>query len=334
MRFDRFLDACAVVIIPVLVAVAQADAAPVRARTLTYDSARRDWVEVAAPPAGTAAGDLHATKLLLKEGRFRPALSKAREMVKRYGEADAIHPHALIAQAEALIGLREYGKAQAALQEFLNAYAGSAATSDALRLEMIIAEAFLSGAKRKVWGLRILSGEDLAFQILDQISADHPDSRYAEFAIKTKADHLFRTGDHALAQMEYDRLQRDYPRSQYHSLAMARSAESALASFAGVDYDATRLVEAVERYDEYRATYPTAAKRDAVDLVLDGIRETRAEKGFLTGRYYERTQHTRSAIFYYQRVRKDWPGTIAATKAAERLVLLGVPNEPGQRVGP
>ena len=334
MMFDRCFGASAVVIIPVLVAATQAVAAPVRARTLTYDSASKDWVEVAAPPAGTAAGDLHATRLLLKERRFRPALSKAKKIVKSYGETDAVHPDALIVQAEALIGLREYSKAHDVLQEFLNAYAGSAATSDALRLEMVIAEAFLSGAKRKVWGLHVLSGEDLAFRILDQISADNPDSRFAEFAIKTKADYLFRTGDHALAQLEYDRLQRDHPRGQYHSLAMVRSAESALASFAGVDYDTTRLVEAVERYDEYRVAYPTAAKRDRVDLVLDGIRETRAEKGFLTGRYYERTQHTRSAIFYFQRVRKDWPGTIAASKAAERLVILGFPDEPSEPVEP
>lgn len=334
MRFDRVSHAGAVVIIPVLVAAAQAVAAPVRARTLTYDSTRRDWVEVAPPAAGTAAGDLHATKVLLKERQFRPALSKARKMVKRYGETDAIHPDALIAQAEALIGLRGYTQAHNVLQEFLNTYAGSATTSDALRLEIVIAEAFLSGAKRKVWGLRILSGEDLAFQILDQISADHPDSRYAEFAIKTKADYLFRTGEHALAQMEYDRLQRDHPRSQYHSLAMARSAESTLAGFAGVNYDTTPLVEAIERYDEYRVAYPTAAKRDEVDLVLDGIRETRAEKGFLIGRYYERTQHTRSAVFYYQLVRKDWPGTIAANKSAKRLVLLSVPDEPEPLVGP
>jgi len=50
----------------------------------------------------------------------------------------------------------------------------------------------------------------------------------------------------------------------------------------------------------------------------------RAEKDFLIGQYYDRTDHPGSAIFYYQGVRNGYPETIAAAKAALRLELLGV----------
>jgi outer membrane protein assembly factor BamD (BamD/ComL family) len=198
-----------------------------------------------------------------------------------------------------------------------------ALTSEALRLEFVIAETYFTGVKRKVWGIFRASGEDMANQILDEISAEYPESRLGELAVKAKADHLFKTGEHALAEIEYARLLRDYPRSRYHQFALGRSAESALASFAGVEYDEAALIEAEERFNDYRVRYRAAADRDGVGLILDGIRQRRAEKEFLIGQYYERTDHLGSAIFYYQAVRRNWPESIAASKAASRLELLG-----------
>jgi len=178
--------------------------------------------------------------------------------------------------------------------------------------------------KRKVWLIFRVSGEDVAYQILDEISSDYPDSPLAELAVKTKADHLFKIGDHALAELEYARILKDYPRSRYQQFSLGRSAESALASFAGVEYDEAALVEAEERYNDYRLRYRQQADREGVGLILDSIHEMRGEKDFLIGQYYERTDHPGSAVFYYQGVRKGFPDTIAATKATSRLELLGV----------
>ncbi|MGB2986222.1 MAG: outer membrane protein assembly factor BamD [Phycisphaerae bacterium] len=294
-----------------------------RTRTLTYDADRKEWVEQPPPSPGTPEGDLHAIRVLIKDADYRKALTAIKKFVKRHGESDSLYPEVLIAKAEALIGRLEYYTAHVTLQAFLGEFAGVPLTSDALRMEFNIAEAFLSGVRRKVWGIRWLSGEDIALRILDEISADYPDSRLAELAIKTKADYLFKAGDHALAELEYTHLLRDHPQSRYHQYALRRSAEGALASFGGVDYDEAALIEAEERYRDYQLRYPDQADRDGVGLILDGIRELRAEKDFLIGAYYERTDHWSTAIYYYRMVRENWPDTIAATKAASRLELLG-----------
>lgn len=294
-----------------------------RSRSLTYDSTRKDWVEIPPPRSGTAAGDLHVIRASIKDAEFRDALSAVKKFVKAYGESDALYPDVMIAKAEALIGRREYYEAHLTLQEFLNQFAGTALTAEALRLELVIAETYLRGTKRKVIGLRLLSGEDLAFGILDEISVDYPESELAELAIKTEADYLFKKGEHGLAELEYSRLLREYPRSRYRQFCFRRSAEAALASFQGVDYDQTALIEAEERYRDYRRAYPEAAQPEGVDLVLDGIREARAEKEYSIGQYYERTDHVRSAMFHYELARERWPDTLAATKATSRLELLG-----------
>ncbi len=304
-----------------------------RLRTFTYDAQKKEWAEQAPPPAGTPEGDLYVIRTHIQEQRYRKALTDIKTFIKKYGEDGPLYPEILIAKAEALIGQKEYDQAHQVLQEFLGEFSGMAITTEALRLEFEIAEVFLTGVKRKVWRIFRISGEDLALQILDEISADHPDSRLAELAVKTKADHLFRTGEHALAELEYSRMMREYPRSRYDQYSLGRAAESALASFGGVDYDEAALVEAQERYVDYRTRYPASADREGVGLILDSIRESRAEKEFVIGQYYEKTDHVGSAVFYYKELRKAFPDTVAAGKAAARLELLGA-AEPVAAAGP
>jgi outer membrane assembly lipoprotein YfiO len=295
-----------------------------RTRSLTYDPEKKEWVESPPPRPGTPEGDLHTIRILVKDGEYAKALRGVNSFIKIYGESDPVYPGVMIAKAEALIGQRNFHRAHLVLQEFFAEFGGMALTADALRLEFVIAENYLKGVKRKWLGLRILSGKDLAYRTLDEITVDYPDSRLAELAIKTKADHMFQQGDHMLAELEYGRLMREYPRGRYYPFALRRSAESALASYGGVEYDEAALIEAEERYRDYHRQYPGPANREGVGLIMTSIREQRAEKEFSIGDYYERTKHLSSAVFYYQSVVKDWPDTIAARKAAARLELLGV----------
>lgn len=317
--------AAAVMAIPLLPSASATDAP--RLRTLTFDTKQRDWSETPPPPPGTSEGDLYVIRQLIKEKRNGPALSRIKSFVKKYGNGDPNYPEVLTAKAAALIGDREFYKAHEVLQEFLKQFTGMALTSEAIRLEFVVAEAFLSGEKRKWLGMAILDGEEIGIRILDQISAEFPDTEFAEYALKTKGDYLFRTGDHSLAELEYSRMARNYPRSRYHQFAVRRSADAALASFRGIEYDDAPLIEAADRFADYRTRYPQYADREGVGLVLDDIREKRGEKEFAIGQYYERTEHLGSAVFQYQLVLRLWPKTQAATKAAERLDLLGVEQE-------
>lgn len=310
---------CGLPLIPVGHSVGQ----PSRLRTFVYEPKRKEWLEPPPPAPGTSEADLYAIRAWIKEGKERKALRAIKKLRKQVGESHTLLPHLLIAKAEAQIGRRRYYQAHLTLQEFLSRFAGMALTSDALRLEFVIAETFLAGVKQRWLGIPLFSGKDTAFGILDEIAADYADNRLAELAIKTTADQMFDEGDHALAELEYGRLLREYPQSRYAQFALRRLAEAALAGFGGTHYDEAPLIEAEERYHDYQLRY-RAADREGVGLILDSLREMRAEKDYSVGAYYERSGHLSSAVFYYELVGKDWPGTIAQTKAASRLELLGV----------
>lgn len=324
----------AAAVIPLLAAPESAHADEPRLRTLKHDARSGEWVEVPPPGSGTAEGDLHTIRQTIKDGSLRKALRQARRFIKLRGPEEPLYPTALLLEADILVAQREYSAAERVLTKFFNEFSGISQTTDALRTKFVIAEAYLAGAKRRVWGIFFLSGEDEALQMLDEISSDYPNELVAELAIKTKADHFYRTGEHELAEIEYARLLRDYPRSRYHQYSLRRAAESALASFAGVDYDDAPLVEAGQRFGDYRMRYADAADREGVGLVLNTIRETRAEKLVLVGAYYERTDHLGSAIFYYRAAIEQYPATRAEADARNRLDLLGFSDVVGAPPAP
>ncbi len=307
------------------IGTASAQEAAQRDRELRYDPKAKAWVEVLPPVPGTPEGDLHRIREQIKEEKYRSALKALDRLDKSYGLDHPLRPDALIARAHALMGEGEYYQAHLLCQGFLNRYPGRGLTAEALRLEFVIAETFLGGKKRKLWGMRIIRAEDVGLTILDDISIGSPNDPLAPLAIKTKADFFFRTGDHALAQLEYDRLLRAVARtSPYHRYALRQASDSAEADFAGIHYDEGALLEANDRYREYRLNYPAEADREGVGLILEGNRVRRAEKHLEIARYYERTGHISSAIYYYQVVRRDFPNTPATIKAINRLELLGV----------
>jgi tetratricopeptide (TPR) repeat protein len=304
-----------------------------RTRQLVLPPSGEAWKEVLPPAPGTAPGDLHAIRVLLREGAFPAALSATHRWEKTYTTAHPLHPDVLLSRAQALVALRRYDRAHRVLQGYLDRYGGVEGTAEALRLEFVVAEAYLGGAKRWFAGFIPLPADDVAFHILDEISVERDQDLLAPLAIKTKGDYLFRTGDHALAELEYARLVREYPNNRYHAYALRRSAESALANYRGIEYDDAPLIEAEERYREYRARYPFDADQQGVGLILETTRERRGAKDLETARYYDRTEHLSSAVYYYRRVVADWPDSVAATQARTRLHVLGFPVEASEEVG-
>ncbi len=294
-----------------------------RAERLKYDTERGGWVALLAPVAGTDAGDLAFARASLAAEEYARAQRQVRRWLKTYGTGSVLYPHALLLRAQIEKARRSYYVAYATLTELLDAYGATEIADDAAVEMFNIGEVYLSGVRRKFWGMRLLRATDLGLDILDDVAVRFPDTSLAEQAIKTKGDYFFKEGDFGLAELEYNRLATSYAQSRYRRYAMRRSADSALASFGGVRFDDAPLIEAEERYRQYAAEYRGLAEQERVGLILEDILERRAAKEFDVGGYYEKTVHPRAAAFYYRSTIEHWPDTIASRKARAALGAMG-----------
>ncbi len=280
-----------------------------------------EWQDQPPPTPGTPDGDLEAARSLLARGQPKDA----RAILKPWVEQNADH-------ARYLEGAYLLGEAHFETGDYYKAYEAYEIVAEngsgdifqkAVRREIDVARAFLSGQKRIVWRIFRLPARDDGVEILDRLYQRVPGTRSGETALRLKADHFFDRGDMTIAQDEYSNLVREFPAGRFVRFATLRTAEAAEASFPGVPFDDRPLVDADERYRTVQTSFPDYAEREGVAARIQGIREKRAEKDVYVARYYERVKQRGAAEFYYRQVLADWPETLAAAEARNRLRALG-----------
>jgi outer membrane assembly lipoprotein YfiO len=313
-------------LLPVVVK-AQADKPmpPVKkAERLTYDEKTNTWLRTNPPVPGTEDGDLDIVRKQLAHDDFKAALKSVKKWIKKYGTNAARYAEALNLKAAAELARSDYRAAHDDYQSLLNQYGGSAYAEGALRNDFRVAEQYLAGKRRKAWhGLLRVKDREAGVKILDDITANYPDTELAELAQRAKADYYFARGELELAEQEYATFAKDYPRSRFHPMALLRSAEAALASYPGIKFDDKGLVEAQERFGQFAKAYPSQAEQLDVPVTLDEIAVKRADKTLFIGKFYQKTKKINAACYYYRQTIQRWPDTTAAAEARGRLTGLG-----------
>ncbi len=321
------------VIGPLVVVTDGEDSPRTRAEQMEYDPQTGQWREIPPPVPGTPEGDLAIARRLLADASdyltsgqpslakkaFHQARSSLTKWLKDYGSGHALSRAASLSLAAAEVGCGRYYEAHLILKDLIAEVGTDEVTQQAAAMDFLVAERFLSGTKRWWLGFIPLPEQDLGVEMLDKIGGDFPGTSIGENALKTKADYYYDGGEFDLAEDEYGRLIQEYPRSRYLLLSSFRRAQSAMAQFPGTKYDEAPLVESEERFLQFRQQFPDAAEQQQVNVILEEIRSTRAQKEFEIGQYYARVHRPGASRFYYRSVMENWPGTLAATRAEHEL---------------
>lgn len=294
-----------------------------------FDEQSGAWVQVAAPIPGTQDGDLDIARQWMAREDYRTALKILKDWFAAYAPESPRYPEALYLKATCYLQTGDYREANDSYESLLNDYPGSPYAEDALSGKFRVAEQYLAGGKRKAWGgLLRLSNYDGGLEIMDDILAGYSDTHLAEMARMAKADYYFAEGEFKLAEEEYAAYAREHPRSRWQPRAALMSARAAMARFAGVKFDESPLIEARERFQQFREQYPGEAEQLDVPVIVDQIDATRADKRLAIGRYYEKTDQPAAAKYYYETILRLWPDTPAASEARSRLPAIDADREP------
>jgi outer membrane assembly lipoprotein YfiO len=219
----------------------------------------------------------------------------------------------------------QYGdrlKAFYQLDELLDLHPDSKLFYPALEKQYEIADRYLRGYKRRLFGLPLLGAEDEAIDMLFRIQERVPGSPMAERALLRTADYYYHKGQYELAADAYAFYARAFPRSPVIPRVKLRQAFSALAQFRGRYYDVTPLIDARAQLEGLQAAFPEMAEQEGIAPIVKRIDASMADKLYWTGNFYRRTNDYRGAAYMFRYLISRYPDSPEAAKAQQRLDQL------------
>jgi len=169
----------------------------------------------------------------------------------------------------------------------------------------------------------------LGVEILEHMQLHYHNHSLADEALMRVADFQLKEKDYEAASDTLRRLLAEYPRSKHVLWARYQLARTLWLRNQGADYDERLLRRSRRAYEDFIGTAKLMgqgkrlAKRiDQAGKMIARIDERLAEKDYRIGRFYERTGHPRSALYYYDRCVANFPGTRHAAACRGRLKRL------------
>lgn len=301
------------------------------------------WEQEGPLQPGTLAGDLASAKVLFERGEYGDAEKVFRWLAsraKKEKNAD-IYEEALFYEAECQFAQRRYPAARETYEKLVKEFPSSRFRGEAVQRQFAIAEYWLEDTRAEIrrkeenkdgWSFSLprlvnfekekptFDVEGHAQKVCEAIYIEDPAGPLAPQALYRAGGISYFRERYDEADTYYSMLVDQYPKSPLAPAALELAIQSKVNQVRGPAYDGRKLIEARQLVDTALRSYPELEnKRDVLERTLIAINEQQAEKDFSVAEFYRRTHHPGAAYFYYEIVRRRYPGTTWAAKATERM---------------
>jgi TolA-binding protein len=300
------------------------------------------------------ADQLQGAHELFRRGEYAKAEKLYHKVAENKKNSPTVAEEARYYEAECLRLQQEYPKAADTYNRLLNDFHLGTHREQAMEREFEIANYWLEDTrdeirreKEKKDGKRwlvmpasfvhvektkpLFDEEGRALEKLEQIVINDLNGSRADEALFLMGSVKFYREDYKEADRYFSQLVDYHPRSKFAPQAMEYAIISKHLSTGGADYDARKVGEARKYVDTALRNYVLPSDKNAfLERQLAGITMQQAEKDFKIAEFYRRTGHPGSAYFYYEIVRRRYPGTPYFDKATERMYELKANQEAGK----
>jgi outer membrane protein assembly factor BamD (BamD/ComL family) len=318
---------------------------------------RGDKLEAeAAPVEGTASADLAGAHVLFRQGDYKKAEKIYHRVAENTKNAVQVAEEARFYEAECLRLQGKYPKAADTYNRMTQDFRNGAYREQAQQHMFEIANYWLDDTREQMRMERekregkrwfsppnfvhwadskpLLDEEGRALEKLEQVRLNDMTGPFADKALFLTGSVAFFNEDYKEADHQFSQLVEFHPKSPLAEQAVELGIISKHMSTGGSDYDGRKVAEARQLVDVALRSYPTLAaqKDEFLKRQLIGITLQQAEKDYKMAEFWRRTGHPASAYFYYELVRRRYPGTRYADLATERMHELRakVEKEQGQ----
>jgi outer membrane assembly lipoprotein YfiO len=265
-------------------------------------------------------------KLAAKD--YRGADKDFKSLLKDY-PASRNREEAMWLRAAALLGLDDQYTAFEQYEELVTQYAGSPHYRESLVKEIEIAEVFLGGKHRKLWGVPLLvSAESEGLEILRKVYEHQPTGDLADDVVLRIADYHWSKGNWQEAEDYYDKYCREYPNGEAARRAELLRAKCAIERCRGSRYDTTCLQLAYDRLKQFQQKFPAEAERENVGQALAQVRDMQALGLYHAAGHYLHLGRPEAAAYYVERIEERFADTPWCEKARQLLAGASMKQEP------
>jgi outer membrane protein assembly factor BamD (BamD/ComL family) len=322
---------------------------------------RGDQVEAGRLPAqGTVEAELAGARELFRRGEFSQAERIFRRIANNKKNPPFVAEEARFGEAECLRLQGHYPKAADTYNKLLVDFPSSAFREQACQHMFDIANYWLEDtrlqmhqAREKREGKRwfvepnffhwdktkpFLDEEGRAIEKLEQVRFNDITGPLADRSLFLMGGVKFFNEDYVEADHYFSQLVEMHPNSPFAAQAVELAIISKHMSTGGAEYDGRKVAEARQMVHTALMNFPELAnqKNEFLQRQLIGITLQQAEKDYKVAEFYRRTGHPCSAYFYYEIVRRRYPGTKYFDLATMRMHELRakVEKEQGRTAPP
>jgi outer membrane protein assembly factor BamD (BamD/ComL family) len=331
------------------------DAPPGPASDLVIRDGKLEAPPTAPAKAGKTAEDMDGAKDLFRRGEYSQAEKIFHRIAEDSKNSMQIAEEARYYEAEALRLQGYYPKAADTYSRLLKDFSTGQFREQANQRLFDIANYWLDDTRDEMEAYRqkkdgkkwivmptsfvhfdkskpLLDEEGWALEKLEEIKIDIR-SPVADKAMFYLGNVKFYRKEYREADQHFNQLVEMLPESPLAEQALKMSILCKHLSTGGSDYDGRKTAEARQLVDRAFAAYPNLAKKDKDFLMrqLYCINQQQADKDMKIAEYYRHTGHPGSAYFYYEIVRRRYPGTAYFDKATERMHELRAQIEHSQK---
>jgi outer membrane protein assembly factor BamD len=267
------------------------------------------WIEPPTTEVTTLEQRYRYALSLLVEQEYKTAIKEFEAIIKsdptsEYAEISQIN----IGKAHFLNG--NYRRALKAYDKALQKHPGTKRTSEILESKFQVGVAQMEKNQRR------------AINIFEKIIAMHPLGPLAADAHIKIADCYFELGHYEEALDTYERFLENFPRNEWVPYVQYQIPLTKLSHERQQERNSGLLTSAREGFEIYLVSNPRGVHAEDAKRMIEEIRIIEAEREFNIGEFYLRVKKPASAAMYFEFVRNDFPGTVWAEKASDRLGFL------------
>ena len=267
------------------------------------------WMETPSTEVATLGQRYKYALSLLVEQKYVNAIKEFESIIdtdpnSEYAEASQIN----IGWAYYLNS--DYKRALKAYEKALQRFPGTKRTNEILEREFQVGVAQME------------TNEEAAIQVFGKIIEKHPLGPIAPESQVKIADCYFKLGQYEEALDAYEKFLENYPKSEWTPYVQYRIPLSKVYHEKQQERNYGLLVSAREGFEEYLVTNPHGVYAEDAKRMIEEIRIIEAEREFNIGEFYLRVKKPSSAAMYFEYVKADYPDTIWAERANERIEFL------------